>query len=51
MDGVRAFRNAVSGNVHKGPPPSGWVELQAADGNGSYYWHVGRNVTQWEKPQ
>jgi len=49
VSGARAFRNAKTGEVRVGAPPSGWVELRAA--NGCYYWHVGRNVTQWERPQ
>jgi len=48
--GARAFRSAGTGEVRVGAPPSGWVELRAANG-GCYYWHVGRNVTQWERPQ
>eukprot|EP00440_Ansanella_granifera_P018764 gb/GFBE01020384.1/.p1 GENE.gb/GFBE01020384.1/~~gb/GFBE01020384.1/.p1 ORF type:complete len:383 (+),score=54.66 gb/GFBE01020384.1/:1-1149(+) len=51
VNGTRAFRHAVSGEVRQGPPPTtSWVEL-LADGGNSYYWHVGRNITQWEKPQ
>jgi len=50
VSGARAFRHTVSREVRQGPPPtSGWVELLAEGGN-RYYWHVGRNVTQWEKP-
>merc|ERR1712061_973567 len=50
LDGVRAFRHSASGEVLRGQPPSGWVEL-IADGGARYYWHVGRQVTQWERPQ
>lgn len=51
MQGARAFRHATTGEVRQGPPPTqGWVELLAEGGN-RYYWHVGRNVTQWEQPQ
>ncbi|CAE8742863.1 unnamed protein product, partial [Polarella glacialis] len=49
--GARAFKHALTGEVRQGPPPTtSWVEL-LADGGACYYWHVGRNVTQWEKPQ
>eukprot|EP00930_Biecheleria_cincta_P052249 TRINITY_DN374_c1_g1_i1.p1 TRINITY_DN374_c1_g1~~TRINITY_DN374_c1_g1_i1.p1 ORF type:complete len:366 (+),score=79.17 TRINITY_DN374_c1_g1_i1:37-1134(+) len=51
MQGARAFRHATTGEVRQGPPPTqGWVELMA-EGGSRYYWHVGRNVTQWEQPQ
>eukprot|EP00933_Yihiella_yeosuensis_P056500 TRINITY_DN55712_c0_g1_i1.p1 TRINITY_DN55712_c0_g1~~TRINITY_DN55712_c0_g1_i1.p1 ORF type:complete len:351 (+),score=87.22 TRINITY_DN55712_c0_g1_i1:81-1133(+) len=51
VQGERAFRHAISGEVKTGPPQTNsWVELLAEGGN-RYYWHVGRNVTQWEKPQ
>lgn len=49
VNGARAFRHATSGEVRPGRPPSGWVEL-LAEGGGRYYWHVERNVTQWDKP-
>lgn len=49
VDGARAFRHAITGEVRPGPPPSGWVEL-LADGGARYYWHVERKVTQWERP-
>lgn len=47
--GARAFRHTATGEVHLGPPPSGWVEL-LADGGSRYYWHVERNLTVWERP-
>mmetsp|Transcript_77037 Transcript_77037/g.214262 ORF Transcript_77037/g.214262 Transcript_77037/m.214262 type:complete len:383 (-) Transcript_77037:107-1255(-) len=47
--GTRAFRHMASGEIRQGAPPSGWVEL-LADGGSRYYWHVGRNITQWERP-
>jgi len=50
VEGSRSFRHAASGEVLKGPPPSGWVQVIANGGN-PYYWHVGRQVTQWEAPQ
>lgn len=49
--GARAFRHAVTGEVRSGPPPTtSWVEL-LAEGGSRYYWHVGKNETQWERPQ
>ncbi|CAK0848831.1 unnamed protein product [Prorocentrum cordatum] len=48
--GARSFRHAASGEVCTGPPPSGWVEL-LADGGARYYWHVGTQTTQWERPR
>lgn len=47
--GVRAFRSTRTGEVRTGPPLSGWVELMS-DGGAFYYWHVERQVTQWERP-
>lgn len=47
--GVRAFRSTTTGEVRTGPPLSGWVEL-LSEGGALYYWHVERQLTQWEKP-
>lgn len=49
VDGVRAFRSTSTGEVCKGPPPSGWVEI-LADGGAHYYWNVESKATQWQKP-
>lgn len=50
VEGARAFRHSSTGELIKGKPPSGWVEL-IADGGQRYYWHVTNQVTQWERPQ
>lgn len=50
VEGRRGFRHTLTGELLRGKPPSGWAEL-IADGGQCYYWHVGRNVTQWERPQ
>ena len=48
--GARAFRCVATGQVCRELPPSGWVEL-LHEGFYPYYWHVGRQTTQWEQPQ
>lgn len=47
-DGAHRFRSTRTGEETE-RPSSGWVELAAATGE-RYYWHVERNVTQWERP-